>query len=177
MEKSLIDELREGVEFLKARREIETIVEETLKVLPYSYVNSHKGENIPEMVKEWVARATKAEEELDKQRRRHLDPRKPICTKCKRNLLFYDGWNCYCALHEEDKSCWINFNEVRKHENPEARELEHLRDENELLRKLNNELRQEVGEYRRFSENDDAGRNLPSRKDVLNLLNLKDDGT
>jgi hypothetical protein len=41
-----------------------------------------------------------------------LDPKRPICTKCVRNLFFYDGWHCMCEEEDVDHNCWVNFKQT-----------------------------------------------------------------
>jgi hypothetical protein len=36
----------------------------------------------------------------------------PICVACKQNLVYYDGWHCYCE--DADPKNWINFDECDK---------------------------------------------------------------
>ena len=44
----------------------EEIVAEVLRLLPVGYIPFHKPESIPELVKDWVERAVKAENELER---------------------------------------------------------------------------------------------------------------
>jgi hypothetical protein len=63
---------------------------------------------------------------------KHLDPKQPICTKCKHNLHYYDGWHCICEMNDLDKECWINFDERDKKVLEEDKKI--LQDEIAALR-------------------------------------------
>jgi hypothetical protein len=58
-----------------------------------------------------------------------LNSKYPICTKCRRNLFFYDGWQCMCEEQDVDKDCWINFQTVDD-------TIKALKEENQILRKI-----------------------------------------
>jgi hypothetical protein len=67
-----------------------------------------------------------------------LHPNQPICVKCVRNLLFYDGWHCFCEEKEVDEKCWVNFNN-----SPER----NYKAENKVLRKIIAEVATNIGGF------------------------------
>ena len=68
VKRNLMSELKEGIDALEARRNMtnEEIIAETLALLPVGYLPNHTPESIPWRVQEWVERAVKAEEELER---------------------------------------------------------------------------------------------------------------
>jgi hypothetical protein len=81
------------------------ILDATLFELPVGHIPSHTYDSIPERVEYYVKEfATLAHKD-----EKPLYPKQPICTKCKHNLHYYDGWHCVCELNDLDKDNWINF--------------------------------------------------------------------
>ena len=67
-----------------------------------------------------------------------LNPKGPICTKCNRNLFFYDGWHCMCEKEDLNLDNWVNFETVDDR-------VKALKEENEKLRKVISQIATNLG--------------------------------
>ena len=74
-----------------------------------------------------------------------LNSKYPICTKCRRNLFFYDSWQCMCKEQDVDKDCWINFETVDD-------TIKALKEENQILRKIISRSAENLGNGSVISE-------------------------
>jgi hypothetical protein len=93
-----------------------------------------------------------------------LDPNQPICTKCVRNLFFYDGWNCNCRETDLDKNNWVNFQTVDD-------TVKALKDENQKLRKIISSCAKHLGNGSVVSEDASVEFMEELPKEIFSVIN------
>lgn len=74
-----------------------------------------------------------------------LNPKGPICTKCVRNLFYYDGWHCKCEKEDLNLDNWVNFETVDDR-------VKNLKEENQKLRKVISQIANNLGNGSAVSE-------------------------